>query len=279
MPERNWCSGTAPSRCYWFSRIVSILSFQMLAVAVGWQLYAMTGSALDLGLVGLAQFLPMILLTLVVGHFADRYDRRAIVSCCQIVEAGRGGRWRSAARAAGWDRERSRHRGAGGRGARVRGADHGRAHAGAGAAAGCPARRWRGSISATQTAQIVGPALGGLLYWLGPGAVYGTAAALFVLAGVCIGTDSRRAARRARPSRVSAAARCSRASSSSRRDRILLGTLSLDLFAVLLGGATALLPDLSPATFCRPGRGDSGCCARRPAVGALVMSVSWRAGR
>ena len=50
---------------------------------MGWQIYAITGSALDLGLVGLVQFLPMILLTLVVGRFADRYDRRAIVSCCQ----------------------------------------------------------------------------------------------------------------------------------------------------------------------------------------------------
>ena len=60
----------------------------MQAVAVGWQLYAITGSALDLGLVGLVQFLPMILLTLVVGRFADRYDRRAIVSCCQGLEAG-----------------------------------------------------------------------------------------------------------------------------------------------------------------------------------------------
>ena len=55
---------------------------------MGWQLYAITGSALDLGLVGLVQFLPMILLTLVVGRFADRYDRRTIVSCCLALESG-----------------------------------------------------------------------------------------------------------------------------------------------------------------------------------------------
>ena len=59
----------------------------MLGVAVGWQLYALTGSALDLGLVGLVQFAPMILLTLIVGQVADRYDRRLIATVCQIVKA------------------------------------------------------------------------------------------------------------------------------------------------------------------------------------------------
>ena len=59
----------------------------MLGVAVGWQLYDLTGSALDLGLVGLAQFLPMILLTLVVGQVADRCDRRLIVVVCEVVKA------------------------------------------------------------------------------------------------------------------------------------------------------------------------------------------------
>jgi MFS family permease len=59
----------------------------MQAVAVGWQAYMLTGSAFYLGLVGLAQFLPMFLLTLAVGHIADRYDRRLIARVCQIVEA------------------------------------------------------------------------------------------------------------------------------------------------------------------------------------------------
>ena len=73
---------------FWIGRIVSILSFQMLMVAIGWQLYALTGSALDLGLIGLAQFVPMIVLTLLVGHVADRYDHRLILLACQFVEAG-----------------------------------------------------------------------------------------------------------------------------------------------------------------------------------------------
>ena len=62
---------------FWGGRIVSILSFQMLMVAIGWQLYSLTGSALDLGLIGLAQFVPMLVLTLLVGHVADRYDHRS----------------------------------------------------------------------------------------------------------------------------------------------------------------------------------------------------------
>ena len=73
-------------RLAWLSRVFSTLAFHMQAVAVGWQVYAMTGRPLDLGLVGLAQFLPMIVLTLLVGQAADRYDRRRIVGICQFVE-------------------------------------------------------------------------------------------------------------------------------------------------------------------------------------------------
>ena len=63
---------------FWCARAVSGLAFQMQAVAVGWQIYALTHSAFELGMIGLAQFLPMVLLTLPAGHAADRYDRRAI---------------------------------------------------------------------------------------------------------------------------------------------------------------------------------------------------------
>ena len=81
------CSAHRAFALYWFSRIASILSFHMLVVAVGWQLYELTGSAFDLGLLGLAQFVPMLLLTLFVGHVADRYDHRLILMLCQITEA------------------------------------------------------------------------------------------------------------------------------------------------------------------------------------------------
>ena len=71
----------------WCSRILANVAFNILGVAVGWQLYDLTGSALDLGLVGLVQFAPIALLTLAVGQAADRYDRRLITSICQFVQA------------------------------------------------------------------------------------------------------------------------------------------------------------------------------------------------
>ena len=72
---------------YFVGRIVSILSFQMLVVAIGWQLYVLTGSALDLGFLGLAQFVPMLVLTPLVGHIVDRHDHRHILLVCQVAEA------------------------------------------------------------------------------------------------------------------------------------------------------------------------------------------------
>ncbi len=72
---------------FWFARICSTISFQVAAVAVGWQVYALTHSTFALGMVGLVQFLPMLLLTLVVGHVADRFNRKTIISICQVVEA------------------------------------------------------------------------------------------------------------------------------------------------------------------------------------------------
>ena len=76
-----------PFLLYFVGHGFSEFSYQIAAVALGWQLYALTNSAFDLGLVGLAQFLPTALLTLLAGHVADRYDRRRVVQFCQIVEA------------------------------------------------------------------------------------------------------------------------------------------------------------------------------------------------
>src|SRR5208283_3115127 len=75
-----------PFVLFWFARVATMVAFQMQAVAVGWQIYALTNSALYLGLVGLAQFLPLFLLTLVVGHVADRYDRRIVKRLSKIIE-------------------------------------------------------------------------------------------------------------------------------------------------------------------------------------------------
>src|SRR5204863_9008273 len=98
-PSRSCSSASSRASCrrprtrpdafalFWCSRVLATLALHMQAVAVGWQLYSLTGSAFDLGLVGLVQFVPTIVLTLVVGHVADRYDRRRVVAICHVVEA------------------------------------------------------------------------------------------------------------------------------------------------------------------------------------------------
>ena len=72
---------------FWLARVAGMLAIQMQTVAVGWQVYELTRSALDLGFVGLAQFIPAFVLMLPAGHFADRYDRRNIVRLCQSIQA------------------------------------------------------------------------------------------------------------------------------------------------------------------------------------------------
>src|SRR6185436_19304068 len=70
---------------YWVSRVSSTVALQMQTVAVAWQMYGLTDNPFDLGLVGLTQFIPAALFVLVAGHIADRYDRRRIVSICQLM--------------------------------------------------------------------------------------------------------------------------------------------------------------------------------------------------
>src|SRR5215831_12930083 len=166
------------------SRVLASVGFQMLGVAVGWELYSLTGSTLDLGLVGLVQFVPMVLLTLVVGQVADRCDRRLVVIVCEVVKAAAVAGL-ALGSIGGWQSRSSIF---------TLVALVGAAQAFENPALTAlvpqvvprelisPAMAW--VISAGQTAQIVGPALGGLLYMLGPGPAYFTAGAFFILAGV-----------------------------------------------------------------------------------------------
>src|SRR5262249_56018005 len=72
-----------PFVLFWLARLASTTGYQMLALTIGWQIYEITNSALDLGLVGFIQFVPAVVLTLLIGHAADRYDRRLIVRTAQ----------------------------------------------------------------------------------------------------------------------------------------------------------------------------------------------------
>jgi MFS family permease len=88
VPLSTQSAFSLPSfRRYWIARLCGIVATQMQGVAIGWQVYEMTQRPLDLGLVGLAQFLPALCLTLITGHVADRYDRRRVLSICTFVEA------------------------------------------------------------------------------------------------------------------------------------------------------------------------------------------------
>lgn len=76
-----------PFVLFWLARLASTMGYQMLALTIGWQIYELTNSALDLGLVGLIQFIPAVVITLLIGHVADRYDRRLIVRAAHSVYA------------------------------------------------------------------------------------------------------------------------------------------------------------------------------------------------
>lgn len=76
-----------PFLAFWFARIFTASGFQMLTVAIGWNLYQLTGNVLDLGLVGLVEFAPRVLFMLHTGHVADRYDRRKVAAICQSLQA------------------------------------------------------------------------------------------------------------------------------------------------------------------------------------------------
>jgi MFS family permease len=259
-----------PFAFFWSSRVVASVGSHMLAVAVGWQLYALTGSALDLGLVGLAEFVPIVALTLIVGQVADRFDRRLIAVICQIVKAaatailalGTLGGWHSKASIL----------------AIVALIGAARAFENPTMTAMVPevvprsrvARAMAWVVSANQTAQIVGPAIGGLLYALGPATAYWTAGALFALAGICAAAIRRQLTARARPPVTLETVFSGIAFIRNRP--VLLGTMSLDLFAVLLGGATALLP-IYARDILAVGPAGLGLLRSGPAAGALLMSI------
>lgn len=259
-----------PFTLFWLARMSSTVANQMLAVAVGWQIYALTGSALDLGLVGLVQFVPAVLLTLLVGHAADRYDRRLIARTCQVIE-GLAAAGLAISNAAGWlDRDMIFAiiflAGA------ARAFEAPTMHALVPGLVPAPliprAVAW--SASANQSAIIAGPALGGVIYAAGPTVVYACCAVLFVSASVSIFLI-----RVALPKPLRSPLNLESAFAGIKFIRgrpTVLAAISLDLFAVLLGGATALLP-IYARDILLTGPWGLGLLRSAPAVGALSMSI------
>ena len=251
------------------ARFCSAMAVMMFSVAVGWQVYALTGSAFALGMVGLAQFLPAFLLTLPGGLAADRFDRRTLLLASYGLDILVG----VALLALSLQRSPS----AVWIFAVI-------AFVGVGRAFMAPANgsllpllvgpevfpravAWNSTVF--QVATIAGPALGGILYALGPWLVYGIATALLISGFVFIANM-----------RGQWKVRNSSAGWSGLLEgvrfvfakRAILGAISLDLFAVLFGGATALLP-IFTRDILHTGPWGLGVLRSSPAVGAALMAL------
>jgi MFS family permease len=252
-------------------RLAGTTAAQMLLVALAWQMYELTSSAWDLGLVGLVQFLPALLLTIPAGQIVDRVDRRLVLAGALLLQVLVAGvlAWASAAGTV------SRELillfcvviGI----ARALQMPSQQALLPSLVTPEVLPRALAVSSSVMQVAVIGGPALGGFVYGASAAAAYGVAFALFVLSLVIVaGIRYRRAA----PDRT----RVTLASVFAGfgfigRHKTVLGALSLDLFAVLLGGATALLPMFAKDVL-NTGAWGLGFLRAAPAAGAFLVGVT-----
>ncbi|MCP3019188.1 MFS transporter [Cupriavidus basilensis] len=271
VPEPDSVFRDPSFRLFWFARLCTTIGYQIFTVAVGWQIYDLTRDPFMLGMVGLVQFLPSVMLLLMSGHVADRFDRRLIVRTCQTLEALIAVSM-AVASLSGWITR-----------------DHifvFVALIGATRAFETPTlqallpsvvtprmfpRAVALSSSATQTAIIIGPALGGFAYVAGPGVVYAISATLFAVAACLVTALKLRQAAQRLTTPVSIATLF--AGFSYIRGRpVLLGAISLDLFAVLLGGATALLP-IYARDILHTGPWGLGLLRSSPAIGALATAL------
>jgi len=250
------------------ARVFAVLATQIQTVAVGWQIYDITHDPLDLGLIGLSQFLPFVLLILPAGQVADRYDRRRIVALCYAVEVICAGLLL---------------------GFTLKGITVAWPVFAAMVLFGCarafsmpsgqallpnlvPPEAFTRAValnsSIFQIATIVGPALGGLLYAGGPAFVYGIVCVLAVASVVLmfrVGPEPKKL-RAAEPVNWNTLLSGLRFVGSR---PVVLGAISLDLFAVLFGGAVALLP-MFARDILHSGPVQLGLLRAAPGVGAAI---------
>ena len=259
-----------PFVLFWMARLASTMGYQMLAVAIGWQVYELTDSAFDLGLVGLIQFVPAVVLTLLIGHAADRYDRRLIVRTAQGVYALAAVMITAALLAGVLTRDLLF--GAVFLIGCARAFELPTAHSLVPALAPAPmiARAVAAWTSANQVAVICGPALGGLIYTISPTLVSALCLVFFTASITLITLVHAKgpAANREPPNFASVLA----GFEYIRTRRRLLGVITLDLFVVLLGGVTALLP-IYARDILSVGPIGLGLLRSAPAAGALITSI------
>lgn len=257
---------------YQVARFFIVAALEMQSVAVGWQVYEITHRPLDLGLVGLAQFLPGIFLFLVAGHAADRHDRRRLLNICYcgfilcsallFVLTARGSRsvnliylillLLGVVRCFNWPASRAL------------------------LPQLVPAHYFSKAVawnaSTFQSATILGPALGGVLYAVanGPQIVYASATAASVIA--LLATLRIRSRSQPRPAEGMSFHTVMAGFRYVWREKVVLGSISLDMFAVLLGGAVALLP-VYASEILKTGPWGLGLLRSAPGVGAAMMAL------
>jgi MFS family permease len=258
-----------PFLFFLLSRSLSRFSSQLAAVAIGWQIYDLTGSAFDLGMVGLVQFLPTALLMFVAGSAADRFERKRVMQLCQLAEALTA-LFLAWGASAGWLTE-----------VHIFIACFVLGIAGAfespATSALLPLIAPQGSLQrataissgASQVATITGPALGGLAYAVSPGLPYGIMVLFWLLGMLFTGAIH---LDQAEDEKASSAGDLFAGVRFIRANPAILGTISLDLFAVLLGGVTALLP-IYARDILATGPLGLGILRAAPAVGALLMTA------
>jgi MFS family permease len=259
-----------PFVLFWFTRVSATMGVQMLTLLIAWKLYELTNSALDLGLLGLIQFVPAVVLTLLIGHTADRYDRRLIIRAAQgvyvvaavlitvalLTDRLDGNLLFASTFLIGC--------------ARAFELPTGSALVPVLVPPPLISRAVAAWSSANQVAVICGPALGGLIYALNP-VVVGTVC--IVLFSLGIGCVSLIQVQRPPPPREPPTISSVLAGIHFIRTRPrLLGVVTLDLFVVVLGGATALLP-IYARDILIVGPIGLGLLRSAPAVGALVTAV------
>ncbi len=251
------------------ARVAGTAANQMLMVAVSWHMYDITASAWDLGLVGLFQFLPALLLTLPAGHLADRLHRGRIFAGCLLGQGLLAGLLVLATEAGAVNRTLVFAVAVLLGVARAFQMPAQQALTPLLVPAGILPRAIALSSGGMQAAIIAGPALGGLLYAFGPAVVYVCCAGLLGLGGLLtLGV-------RYRHHPVTSAATWGSMLAGVAyvwRQKVLLGAISLDLFAVLLGGATALLP-IYARDILHAGPVALGLLRAAPAAGGLAMSL------
>ncbi len=255
---------------YLSARILGTLAVQMQSVAIGWQVYQLTGNLFDLGLIGLAQFAPFLLLILIAGHVADRFNRRNIIGLCLGIQllcalmllaltlSGLAMVWPVFAVLVLFGSARAFMMPA----------------TQAVLVNLVPAESFGKAValssSSFHVAVILGPTLGGLLYLSGPKAVYLLSSLLLLASVLLMGMT------RATAQAINRAAASWHTVLEGLRfvwsRPIVLGAISLDLFAVLFGGATALLPALAHDVL-NSGPIGLGLLRTAPGMGAALCSI------